>query len=174
MAGPGGILSLDLSLTTGAAYGRLGEKPWFGHWYLGKMAQPGAVYARLEDEIDDAIKMFRPAQIVYEAPFAPQAQTNAQVGKVLLGLCAIVELIACRHDVVCSHQEVRTARKAVLGKSPIGGAGKVKPVIMEWARKRGWAVTQDDEADALLLLAYAVVITDKTRTASFFRYGELL
>ena len=173
MAGPGGILSLDLSLTTGWSYGVLNQKPVWGHWSLGRMAQPGAVYAVLEDQIDDAIKLFRPSQIVYEAPFAPQAQTNAEIGKLLLGLCAIVELIACRHDVVCSHQQVTTARKAILGKNPTGGAAKVKPVVMEWAQKRGWRA-QDDEADSLLLLAYAVVIADKTGTASFFRYGETL
>lgn len=174
MPGPGGVLSLDLSLTTGAAYGRLGERPWWTHWSLGKMARPGVVYARLEDEIDDAIRLHRPAHIVYEAPFAPQQQSKADVGKLLLGLCAIVELIACRHSIECSYQEVRQARSKVLGRNPTGGADKVKPVIMEWARGRGWRTYQDDEADALLLLAYSVVQLDRTGTAHFMKHGEVL
>lgn len=175
MPAPGGILTLDLSLTTGWAYGSLGEKPCWGHWFLGKMERPGRVYACLEDEIDDAIRLHQPRHIVYEAPFAPQAQTNAQVGKLLLGLPAIVELIAERHTVQCSFQQVTQARKAVLGHSPTGGAAKVKPVIMGWAKGRGWDTRgHDDAADALLLLVYSAVQLDRTGQAHFFRQGEML
>lgn len=139
------------------------------------MANPGFAYACLEDHIDDAIKIHRPRAVVYEAPFAPQQQSKADVGKLLLGLCAIVELIAYRHDVECFYQEVRQARAKVLGKNPTGGADKVKPVIMDWCKLRGWDVQrQDDAADALLLLQYAVVMRDKTNQGHFLKYGEVL
>jgi hypothetical protein len=175
MAGPGGVLTLDLSLTVGWAYGCLGQRPNFGHWFLGKMARPGAVYAVLEDEIDDAIKLHCPAHVVYEAPFAPQIQTSVEVGKLLLGLCAIVELICCRHTIECHHQEVRRARKAVLGSNPSGGPRVVKPIIMDWAKRRGWDTAgQDDAADALVLLQYAVVKLDRTGSAHFMKHGETL
>jgi Holliday junction resolvasome RuvABC endonuclease subunit len=174
MPAPGGILALDLSLTVGWSYGVLGQRPVWGHWLLGRMAEGGAVYARLEDEIDDAIKLHRPATVVYEAPFAPQQQSKANVGRLLLGLCTVAELIAYRHGVRCFEADVRTCRKQVLGSNPTGGAAKVKPVIMAWAERRGWKGVQDDEADALCLLQHSVVFLDRTSGGHFFKHGETL
>ena len=173
MAGPGGILALDLSLTTGHAYGRLGERPVWGHWNLGRMAEGGAVYARLEDEIDDAIKIHRPRLIAYEAPLPANRQNQNNVAKLLLGLPAIVELICYRHSIPHYFQHAGEARKNVLGKAPTGPG--LKGVIIDWAKSRSWDVRgQDDAADALLLLAYATVIKDTSGKVSFNRYGEAL
>ncbi len=174
MPGVGGILAIDASPRCGWAYGCLGQRPVWGHWELGAIAQPGPLYGRLFDGIADAIKLHRPEQIVYEAPFAPQQQTNAKTGLVLIGLCALVEFAACRYDVLCSHLDVRTARSKVLGRNPTGGPDKVKPVIVEWAARRGWAVRVHDEADALVLLQYGVVMADKTGKGHFLRHGEAL
>jgi len=175
MPKPGGILSLDLSLTTGFAYGGWGERPVFGHWNLGKMMNGhGTICCRLEDHIHDAIEFHRPRAIVYEAPFIPMRQENANVGKLLLGLATATEMASTRQSLPVYDQTANQARAKVLGKAPTGGADRIKPVIIAWAKSRGWATEQDDEADALILLVYAVVKLDNTRTAHFHRHGDVL
>lgn len=135
----------------------------------------GTVFCRLEDEMHDAIQLHRPRAVVYEAPFIASRQQHAETAKLLMGLATVAELICARHSVRCYHQTANQARSKVLGKAPTGGSDKIKPVIMEWAKGRGWDVKgQDDEADALLLLQYAVVQLDTTRKVSFYRHGDVL
>jgi hypothetical protein len=175
VARPGGILALDLSLSTGWAYGQLGEKPNWGRWSLGRVAEGGAVFARLEDEIDDAIRLHRPRALIYEAPLPANRQNDNTTAKLLLGLPAVVELIAYRHRIECFWQNAIQARSKVLGKAPRGKSQDIKPVIMAWAKARGWDTHgQDDAADALLLLVYATVIRDRTGQAHYFKQGAEL
>jgi Holliday junction resolvasome RuvABC endonuclease subunit len=175
MAGPGGILALDLSLSSGWGYGMLGERPSWGRWSLGKMADGhGVVCARLEDHIDDAIRLHRPRALVYEAPFISERQSNAATAFLLLGLATVAELIATRHEIQCHKFTSDQVRSKVLGKVPRGKAKIVKPIIMAWCRERGWDTHQDDEADALCLLQYACVALDRSGKVSFFRSGDKL
>ncbi len=185
MPAPGGILALDLSLSsTGYSYGAWGERPIFGHWKIGSLSHPGEAYAVLEDYCDDAIKVFRPRALVYEAPLPTHRQIDKsnpnatrstnEIAITLIRLGGIVELIAVRHGLKYYHQSCTEARRHVLGKAPTGKSEQVKPIIMDWARRRNWAVTCDDEADALVLLAYAAVKLDSTNSAHFHRHGELL
>lgn len=176
MAAPGGLLTLDLSLTTGWAYGSLGEKPVWGNWFLGKMAAAGEALAVLEDHCDDAIRLHRPRALVYEAPIpANRSKNGADTIELLIQLCGIAKLIAVRHGIPYYHQNANEARSKVLGKAPRGKSEEVKPVIIGWAKGRGWDVRgQDDEADALLLLQYAVVKMDRTNAGHFFKHGAEL
>lgn len=176
MPGPGGVLALDLSLTTGFAYGNLGERPIWGHWNIGKMSSSGEALAVLEDHCDDAIRLHRPRALVYEAPIpANRSKNGADTIELLLQLCGIAKLISVRHGIPYYHQNVTQARSKVLGKSPRGKSEEVKPVIIEWAKGRGWDVRgQDDEADALLLLQCAVVTLDRTKAGHFFKHGDTL
>ncbi len=177
MAPPGGVLACDLALRSGWAYGDLNQRPVWGSWNLGKMADGlGTVFCRLEDEMHDAIVLHRPRAVVYEAPFIAGRQQHAEVAKLLMGLATVAEMISSRHSVRCYHQTANQARSKVLGKAPTGGSDKIKPVIIAWARGRGWdlAPNEDDEADALLLVQYGAVILDTTRKASFYRHGDKL
>jgi Holliday junction resolvasome RuvABC endonuclease subunit len=174
MPAPGGVLAIDASPRCGLAYGVFGQRPVWWNLDLGKIDRPGAVYNRLFTGIHDAIKIHQPSQIVYEAPFAPQQQSNAKVGLVLIGLCAIIEFTAERYSLPCSHLAVQTARSKVLGRNPTGGPEKVKPIIVAWAKGRGWDTRCHDEADALCMLAHSIVVADRTGRAHYNRHGELL
>lgn len=185
MPAAGGILTLDLSLTTGWGYGCLGQRPIWGVWPLGVMARSGEALAVLEDHCDDAIKLHRPGALVYEAPVpANRSKNGADTIELLLQLCGIAKLIAVRHGIPYFHQHCGEARKAVLGRDPKGPSATIKPIIIDWARRRGWdlrglvvggeTIGVDDEADALLLLQYAAVTRDRTGRAHFFKQGELL
>lgn len=176
----GGILALDLSFSsTGWAYSDFGNKPLYGSWALGKLADPGRAYAVLEDEIFDAIAMHGPRAIVYEAPLPTnrpskvgentRQNNDSAIGMIRLG--GIVEMAAWRMSIRCFHQHCGQARAAVLGKAPIGKTEHVKGVIMDWAKRRGWTPQCDDEADALLLLQHAAVTMDRTNKAHFNRHG---
>ena len=172
---PGGLLALDLSLTTGWSYGCFGERPIFGHWFLGRMDNSGAALAVLEDQTNDAIELYRPRALVYEAPLpAKHNPSSSDVIELLLQLAGIVKLISVRHQLPYYHQHVGEARKRVLGAVPRGKSEVVKPIIIDWAQRRGWATRQDDEADSLLLLQYATVVLDRTRQAHFHRHGDIL
>jgi Holliday junction resolvasome RuvABC endonuclease subunit len=176
MPAPGGILALDLSLTTGFAYGVFGERPVWGHWQIGRMEASGEALAVLEDHCDDAIRWHRPRALVYEAPIPANRSSNgAYTIELLLQLAGIAKLIAVRHGIPYYHQNLTQARSKVLGKAPRGKTEEIKSVIIQWAAGRGWDVgKQDDQADALLLLAYSSVILDKTGKAHFNRYGAEL
>lgn len=72
------------------------------------------------------------------------------------------------------------ARSKVLGKDPRGTTNQIKQEVMDWAIRRGWHVGTlddpgaDDEADTLLLLAYATVKLDRTGKAHHFNHGSVL
>jgi hypothetical protein len=184
MISAGGILSLDLSLSsTGFAYGCYGERPVFWAKPVGKLAAPGEAYAVLEDYCDAAIRAHKPRAVTYEAPLPTHRKINKEgdgarstneIAITLIRLGGIVELISTRHRLPYYHQDVTEARRRVLGAVPRGKSEAVKPVIMAWARGRGWDVQHDDEADALVILAYSTVILDRTRKAHFHRHGEIL
>jgi len=144
---PGGILALDLSLQTGWAYGCFNERPVWGNWCLGRMESSGEALAVLEDYCDDVIKRFRPRLVVYEAPIpAKHNPSSSAVIELLLQLAGVAKLISVRHRLPYFHQNVGEARRAVLGAAPKGKTEVVKPQIIAWAARRGWAA-QDDEAD---------------------------
>ena len=182
---PGGILSLDLSMSsTGWSVGDFGERPVFGHWELGRMSDQGSAYAVLEDRIDDAIKIYRPRLVAYEAPLPTHRKIDKQnphatrqtndIAIMLIRLGGVVELICARHEIAYYHQNCTEARRKVLGRVPTGKSEQVKAEIMAWARRRGWQIKNDDEADSLLLLQYAVVEKDRSSRAHFNRHGDIL
>jgi Holliday junction resolvasome RuvABC endonuclease subunit len=170
-----GIIALDLSLTTGWAYGCFGERPVWGNWRLGRMESSGEALAVLEDYVHEAILKYQPRLLAYEAPIpAKHNPSSSAVIELLIQLAGIAKLISVRHRIPYFHQNVGEARKRVLGTAPRGKSDEVKPVIIDWAKGRGWNPVQDDEADALLLLSYATVVKDKTGKAHFMRHGDVI
>lgn len=161
----GGILALDLSLTTGFAYGGLRENsPFFSRWRLnGGIARMGEAWVDLQNKIEDFLALQRPEFVVYALPFAKQ-QTSARLG---LGLAAHTESSCFRMEVPCFEVQESTARKNILGRGSfternerreiIKGSGRknAKEAVMDWCINKGWAIRDDNEADACVMWEYA-------------------
>lgn len=146
----GGILALDLATITGWAWRAAGmSSPRCGAWNLAGRTH-AAGYAVLCDYLADAITLHAPRLIVYEAPLPPPKQTHANTARFLLGLCAVVELVAYRRDV-----PVREASRQTACAKVVGNGRATKDDVMAWARGRGFTPPTHDAADALVLLEYA-------------------
>lgn len=146
----GGVLTLDLARNTGWAYGPAGaNKPRaFGVWDLGSAARGGhgAVLATLSDWLGDAFKMYRPALVVMEAPLPPQAQTHANTARLLLGYCAVVELLCYRWSISLREQGAAEVRRRVIGRPRLE-----KAEIVQWCRDQGHDMSDHNAADAVVL-----------------------
>lgn len=151
MSAPGGILTLDLSLTTGWAYGLASMgRPVCGVWKLPGGGDNGRTYTALGNILADAIHLHQPALVVMEAPLIKQ-QTSARL---LLGLAAHVESTCYRWEVPCREQSVMTVRKLVLGRGMFP-KGMAKAAVLAWCAEKAWPVQDDNAADACVLWAYA-------------------
>ena len=157
----GGILALDLSSTVGWAYGLPGRGPAldFGSWALARTSNDtmGSRFASFDNELRAALKRFRPQHLCLEAPLPPQAQTNATSCRIAYGLDAIARGNAYRFSCAVHAIDTRSARAEVVPKPPRGmfRDDKVsKDTIIAWAKSQGRAVTNDHQADALVILEY--------------------
>lgn len=156
---PGGILTLDLAARTGWAYGhaaaRLTRPASFGYWDLaksktGSLARP---WADLIDRLADTFKVMRPSLVVFEAPLPPSAQKHAHTARMLLGYCAMVELVCYRWEIECKEQDAPTVRKRL-----IGTGRPDKEEIVNWCRGRGLDILDHNAADAVVLWYYAAAL----------------
>jgi Holliday junction resolvasome RuvABC endonuclease subunit len=148
----GGILALDLARNTGWAYGTAGpgmDRPrsW-GVWDLGSAARGGhgAVLASLSDWIGDAFRLYRPSLVVMEAPLPPQAQTHANTARLMLGYCAVVELLCYRWSIPLREQGAPEVRKRTIGRARLD-----KAEIVQWCRSQGLEISDHNAADAVVL-----------------------
>ena len=167
MAEPGGVLALDLSLTTGWCYGGLNDRdPVSGLWLLPRVQDLGAQFAALDNEVDDALTLFHPSVVLTEAPMYDKLQTSARL---LIGLANIVLAAAWRHGVRANEQAAPTIRRAVLGRGSFGdpdptnprrrlnGTANAKRAVIAWCHAQGWTqITDHNEADARVTWRYAV------------------
>lgn len=165
MTNQGGILTLDLSLCTGFAYGNLRDTtPLISRWRLnGGIARMGEAWVDLQNKLEDFMAVSRPSLVVYAVPFAKQ-QTSARLG---LGFSSHVESSCFRLSVPCYEVQEPTARKHILGRGSfterdadkriIKGSGRkgAKEASMEWCRARGWDIRDDNESDAAVMWEYA-------------------
>lgn len=152
-----GILALDLATNIGWAALRLrDDPPWYGSH---KLPSTGADVGRFLDEYEawlvPQIKSQMPAVIVYEAPVLPP-KTQIITLRKLYSLAGFTELVARRHGVECREAHMQSARKVVLGHGRPGKGKELKQNIMAYCRLRGWNPRNDDEADALVILEYAI------------------
>lgn len=68
-----------------------------------------------------------------------------------VGLVSTVQAVAAEHDIELMAVHTGELKRWATGK---GNAGK--PAMIEAARQRGWSPVDDNEADAALLLEYAI------------------
>lgn len=148
------ILSLDLATSTGWAASVPASpsgRPKSGVWRLGTDALSlGSFFDGFDQLLSDAITVFAPRLIVYEAPILHSGQMTPATALKLQGLAALTELIAFRREV-----PVRQANNQTVKKFFAGYGHAKKPDMIAACRDRGWNIDSPDEADALAILAWA-------------------
>lgn len=149
----GGILALDLSSRTGWAYGgKEDAAPLCGVWVLAP-GELGKMLASFENELEDAIVFHKPSLIMVEAPLPPTAVSNANVWRQQLGLAALAEATAYRHDIRFREMAASTIRREILGTARFPN-GNAKTAVLTHCQNRGWPVPDHNAADACVTWEY--------------------
>lgn len=157
MSKAGGVLALDLATRIGWAYGPDGaELPRCGVWQLPNASlSEGGYFAAAENEFCDALTVHRPRLVVFEAPLFVGQHLSTQAMNLLVGLKAVIQCNAWRHDVECRPVASSTARANVLGTARFP-KGEAKSHVIAWVESRGITVATHDAADAVVLWFHAV------------------
>lgn len=157
---PGGVLALDLSSTTGWAYGQIGDRdPAFGVWHLPHSGGEGRRYASFENELAAAMDRWAPANLILEAPLPLMAQTHARTAQQQYTLRGIAYAEGYRASASVSEIDALTARAEVLGRGRFS-KDTVKREVVRYCRGRGLKVPDHNAGDAVVIWTW---FTDRVR-----------
>ena len=163
------IFTLDLSVKrTGWA-----SAPPDGDLRFGSKGFPstgvnvGALLSEFHDWLDAMLAVEDPALVVFEAPILQSGKTSIDTARKLMSLAGHTEFLCHRREIRCVEQNIMTNKKDFTGS---GRAEKEDMINM--ARRRGWDVRNDDEADACALWMGAV-LRFKPECAGRFKLGAL-
>ena len=181
MAAPGGILALDIATRTGWAYAgpdqvaawpdvplaaRAHPRPRWGLIDISSAGAGAGRWTRYVDRLTDLLSLTKPAVIVYEAPLSSVGMPNAHTAVILHGLVAFTEYTAARWRIVHRPAHISTVRKHFLGRAPRDGRAKAKAAVIDGCARRGWDISNDNIADALAVLDYAIADARARRAAA--------
>jgi len=164
----GNILALDLATAIGWATNPAHEEPDFGTEVLPSTGKNvGRFIAAYDDWLRQTIDIQKPMLVIYEQPSLFAQSTPDTVIK-LNGLATHTEFICHKREI-----EVRSANPSKLKKF-FTGNGKAKKPDMEFAaRRRGWKVRDDNQADACAVRAWAIFCYAAPEYRSQFALGPL-
>lgn len=142
-ANPGGLFAVQ-------------RGPWAGvhHGFYDTRcngAGMGAQMATARDFIATKLDLLRPAAMFSEAPIPVRGKTSFDVHRRLLGLQAIAAMAAHEANVFYETVPAVTVRKSLTG-----SGGSKKPDVIWWCRRLGWEPRDNNAADALAVLWWAV------------------
>lgn len=148
----GVILTLDLATATGWACGAPGDAdPRFGHVTLPSTGENiGGFAAAFAAWLNAKLDEVSPQLVVFEAPILPRKTSLATLRK-LHFLPGRTEEICHDRGIMCREGRASSVKKLFTG---YGFAKKADTISI--ARRYGWRVRTDDEADACALWAYSV------------------
>ena len=154
------VLALDTSTHTGWAIGDGLSKPEFGTLHL-RGWRPGSIgqaYVQLFDFITKVLADNVFTHVIVERPLTVHAHAydkgkNADLAAALLGFVAVAECATVRMGVKFNIESPATIRKHFIGH---GRHPDPKVAVMARCRQLGWKVTDDNQADALATLDYAL------------------
>ena len=147
------IAALDLSSHTGYAFGEHHEHPRYGTFDLPKTQDDvGRFVAAFDEWLNALIDVEHPELLAFEAPLMlGGGQTSITTTRKLMGLASHVEFVCYRRGIICREGNVSKIKKFWTG----SGRAK-KPEMIAAARKWGYRVRDDNQADALALWSYMV------------------
>lgn len=142
------FLALDLGTTTGWAFKKNRDtKTESGSWKL-KNTKPGERYDDLRKLLDRKHRKFKLKYIAYEHVMAHKGSVASHVYG---GFLATLETWCMKHKVKLIPCAVGSIKKHATGN------GRAKKEDMKTAaRERGWDPVDDNEADALWIMDYAL------------------
>jgi len=143
------ILSLDLATNTGWAIYDNGEITFGSSSFALKRGEsPGMRFLRCRSWLREVKQLLSEIDlIVYEQPH----QRGGHPTQVAMGLVAEVLSFAARANINTTSYHATSIKKWATGK----GNSK-KQAMIEEAKNRGYDVVNDDEADAILMMEYAL------------------
>lgn len=151
------ILALDLARNTGFALGEERDRvPTFGSIRFGKWAGTHqAVFAAALTWASDEFKDWMPDRIVYEEPLHfRHGKSGPGNDELAHGLPAIMLAVAHLRGIYDIRKAApKDIRLHFIGENPRREIGKRKTIAR--CKMIGWAVTDDNQADACALWSYA-------------------
>jgi len=159
------ILALDVASVTGYARGRVGEVPVAGSVSFGgrKESLSDAVFCAAMAWADKLIGAEpRPDVVILESllpPGAMKSRTSRQVRDRLAGLHGVIRAVAHKHGVTVSEAAVGDIRGHFISARGLKRKA-AKQAVMRQCKVLGWAIANDNEADACALWSYACAVAD--------------
>lgn len=147
------LLALDLASNVGFARWRDGDLTYGSY----RLPSTGPDVGRFLDAYHEWLCVFGAGVefIVYEAPWIGP-DTHQDTARKLLNLSGHTEWVARRFfQATCSELHNMTVRKFFIGTAR-GGRKELKRACMAMCERRGWHPKDDDAADALACLDYAM------------------
>jgi hypothetical protein len=180
-----GYVALDLSKSsTGWAAWRPGwELPRYGHWVLGsEYTSRGGVFTKLHQNMSDLHRVVCPIEFLFvEEPISPaqlQGGTTINTLRIASGLAAHAESFAhamgvrriqefnvssWRGDFIGrvenAEAKARARRAKKAGDARASARADLKALTIERCRQLGMTPRKDDEADAIGILTYGLLIS---------------
>ena len=177
---PGGFMTFDLATQTGWAHadpealdqwpdGALAAQAYtpafdVGHKRFGGREGGGALGLFADDfhEWTHAqLVLFNPSLVAFEAPFVGR-KTSQQMGRKLMGLAWHLEWLCKRLHIPCEEVDPTQWRRHFMNRGS-GSRAQLKDLSLAECFGRGWLTSNDDEADALGILDYAVACRWRNR-----------
>jgi hypothetical protein len=164
------ILFLDAAGTTGVAFGAPGSEPKFAtRSFIGRGAS-GEVVARFRAWLVATIDKLEPRVVAFEAPYIPRFGSkgppqNAVTIRRLHALCGTIEAVCWEKQIKCYEATASEITRHFTGQGSWGSRAKKKAATIAQARRFGWAVTDDNQADALAGFCYAEAVLDPVAAA---------
>lgn len=160
------LLSLDLSTHTGWSCGSLLPQPvTHGVLHLPKTGEDiGRFLSAFREWLGHAIEELNPTGIIFESPILPDT-TGLPVLRKLYGLAGVAEMIAADYKVPIEEANLNDIRKHFVGTTrapkeiPKDKRRKwLKDKTIAECHRRGFRVIDDNDADSLALLSYALTL----------------
>lgn len=180
-------LGLDLSKSsTGWAFWTPGtDAPRYGNWQLGsEWTTEGGVYAKLHRNLSDLHKVMPFTHLYFEEPINPGHLTgNTSINTIWLlsGLaahaqsfghikrCRMVKAVNVERwrkdwigDMVVREVKAGTRRRRKQGDTKASSTDQLKRLTIERCRQLGFAPRKSDEADAIGILNYGILLDGVT------------
>ena len=169
------ILALDPAAVTGWCLGVAGEQPEYGHV---RLAPPGSSIGRelaeLRKFVETKLATEPVTAICFEAPYVPVPRKprfgkagnavvqgagpppmNALTVRRLSALAGVIEMVAWEYGILCREVTTQQASAYFTGHGRWGGRAQKKAAVVAMAKRFGWAVENDNDADALAIFCFA-------------------
>ena len=148
-----GLLTLDLATITGWAYlGSPSDKPMSGTHKIAPADKSDAgFFIEFEKFIDDLLTLHNPHTVVFEAPFMGSIK-NLNTARRLIGFAVLTELVSAKKGV----SRIKEVNNSTVKKFFTGNGRAEKKDMIFKCHQKGWKPKDDNEADALAILAFSM------------------